>query len=173
MNELDEIWEKMLAEAAARARATGRSDVADYLALKASNDAARAASVRWLIDALTEIAAEANRRSLGIVIENSHPHRFTLGTATLVGSLLRFRQGVRCLTAEAGWTRTPNDGFMRGGALAAARISHFGLPKQNEELVLLRTDNAPSWFAVSRDGTRRLFDSKDLQKHFQIFLGNA
>jgi hypothetical protein len=75
------------------------------------------------------------------------------------------------LTVEAGWTRAPGDGFMRGGALAAARISHFGMAKQNSELILLRQDNAPHWFAVERDGKRSLFDSRNLQKHFQIFLG--
>lgn len=173
MNELDEVWENMLAEAAAKARASGRSDVADYLALKASNDAVRKASVQWLFDALTEIAGEINRRRAGIVIENSQPHRFSLGSASLVGSVVRFRQGVRCLTAEAGWTRAPGDGFMRNGALAAARISHFGMSKRNEELVLLRNDDAPSWFAVDDDGRRSLFDSRNLLKHFQIFLGES
>ena len=56
-------------------------------------------------------------------MENENPHNFRLRGANLVGSLLRVRQGVRCLTVEAGWTRTPNDGFMRGGALAIARIT--------------------------------------------------
>jgi hypothetical protein len=171
MHELDEVWENMISEAIVRAKSSGNSDAADYLMLKASNDAARAASVKWLFDAAREIAAEINRRHAAISIENEHPYRFALGNATLVGSLVRFRQGVRCLTVEAGWTRAPGDGFMRGGALAAARISHFGMAKQNSELILLRQDNAPHWFAVERDGKRSLFDSRNLQKHFQIFLG--
>lgn len=171
MNELDEVWENMMNEAIARAKSSGRSDVADYLALKASNDAVRSASVKWLFDAAGEIATESNRRNIGISFENEHPYRFAFGNANLVGSLVRFRQGVRCLTVEAGWTRTPNDGFMRGGALACARISHFGISKQNSELILLRLDNAPHWFAVDREGKRSLFDSRNLQNHFQIFLG--
>jgi hypothetical protein len=172
MNELDEVWENMMNEAIARARSSGRSDVADYLTLKASNDAVRAASVKWLFDATSEIAAEINRRrNAGISVENEHPYRFAFGNANLVGSLVRFRHGVRCLTVEAGWTRTPNDGFMRGGALACARISHFGIKQQNAELILLRLDNAPHWFAVDKDGKHSLFDSRNLQNHFQIFLG--
>ena len=171
MNELDEVWENMMNEAIARAKSSGRSDVADYLTLKASNDAVRAASVKWLVDASSEIAAEINRRRAAISVENEHPYRFPFGNANLVGSLVRFRQGVRCLTVEAGWTRTPNDGFMRGGALACARISHFGISKQNAELILLRLDNAPHWFAVDKEGNRSLFDSRNLQYHFQIFLG--
>ena len=171
MHELDEVWENMMTEAIARAKSSGKNDVADYLMLKASTDAARAASVKWLFDAAREIAAEINRRHAAISVENEHPYRFALGNANLVGSLVRFRQGVRCLTVEAGWTRTPNDGFMRGGALAAARISHFGMRQQNSELVLLRSDNAPHWFEIEKGGKRSLFDSRNLQKHFQIFLG--
>ena len=172
MHELDEVWENMMNEAIARAKSSGKSDVADYLSLKASNDALRAASVKWLFDAAREIAAEINRRArFAVSIENEHPYRFALGNANLVGSLARFRHGIRCLTLEAGWTRTPGDGFMRGGALAAARIAHFGMTKQNAELVLLRLEDAPNWFEVNKDGNRSFFDSRNLQKHFQIFLG--
>lgn len=170
MNELDEVWENLLNEAIAKAKSSGRSDVADYLSLKASNDAVRAASVKWLIDAAAEIAVQINSYNVGISIENTHPHRFSLGHAHLVGSLVRFRYGVRCLTIEAGWTRAPGDGFMRGGALAAGRISHFGMAKQNSELILLKVDDAPSWFAVDMHGKHSMFDSKCLQNHFRIFL---
>lgn len=171
MRELDEVWENLMREAIARAKSSGRSDVAEYLMLKASNDAARSASVKWLFDAAREIAADSNRQNAGIIIEEQHPHRFSIGNAHLVGSLTRFRQGVRCLTVEAGWTRAPDDGFMRGGALACARISHFGMKRANEELILLRAGDAPSWFAVDRHGRQSLFDSRNLQNHFQIFLG--
>lgn len=161
-------------QAIARAKSTGKSNVEDYLLLKASNDAARAASVTWLFDAAREIAAEINRRAhSAVLIESEHPYRFAFGNANLVGSLVSFRQGVRCLTIEAGWTRTPSDGFMRNNALAAARILHFGMSKQNSELILLRLDDAPHWFEVKRDGNRSLFDSRNLQRHFQIFLDAA
>ena len=170
MNELDEVWANMISEAIARARTGGRGDVAEYLALKATNDTIRAASVKWLSDAMLEIAARANRDNARITIENENPHRFAVGGATMVGSFLRFRQGVRCLTLEAGWTRTPADGFMRGGALAAARISHFGITEANTDLVLIRDGELPRWFSVDKNDRRNLFGSEHLERHFQLFL---
>ena len=170
MNELDEVWTQMTNKALEKARADGRGDVAEYLELKTTNDTIRAASVKWLLDATLEIASFANRNDAAITIENENPHQFSFGNANLVGSLVRFRQGVRCLTIEAGWTRTPNDGFMRGGALAGARISHFGISKHNAELLLVQSNDLPSWFSVDTDGKRTLFDSNNLQQHFRIFL---
>jgi hypothetical protein len=95
-----------------------------------------------------------------------------MNKATMVGSLLEFKFGIRRLSAEAGWTRTPQDGFMRGGALAFARLLHFGQAKYNAELILIRSaDSAPQWFAVDLAGKRTPFDSNDLREHFRIFLG--
>lgn len=165
--ELDEIWAQKLEDALANAQASGRKDVAEYLALKAANDAMRHTSVQWLFGSLLEIAA-ANS---SIRIENESAHRFDFANAQMVGYLLRFRQGVRCLTLEAGWTRTPNDGFMRNNALAAARISHFGMAKQNTELILLKNDNVLNWFSIEGDGRKEMFDSRHLSVHFKLFTG--
>lgn len=170
MEELDEVWTNLLNEAAVRAKSEGRSDVADYLELKTTNDFLRSTSVQWLFEAAAEIAAEANRRNANLTFEKSHPHKFTIGNATLVGWLVRFRQGIRCLSIEAGWTRTPSDGFMRGGALAVGRVTHFGMPKQNSELILSKVENAPVWFAVDHNGRRAEFHSNHIQNHFRIFL---
>ena len=167
MQELDEVWAGMLENALAKAESDGRRDVADYLTLKASNDAVRQTCVQWLFGLLLEIAANNPR----LAIENENPHRFDFANASLVGSLLRMRHGVRCLTIEAGWTRTPNDGFMRGGALAAARITHFGMAKHNAEHLLVQSNGVPGWTAADVDGRRSSFDSDHLNRHFQIFLG--
>ena len=167
MQELNEVWAGMLENALAKAEAEGRRDVADYLTLKAMNDAIRQTSVQWLFGLLLEIAGNNPQ----ITIENENPHRFDFANSSLVGSLLSFRRGVRCLTVEAGWTRTPKDGFMRGGALAAARITHFGMAKHNAELLLIQLNGAPVWFAAGKDGRRISFDSHHLNQHFQIFLG--
>lgn len=166
MDELDEFWSQKLEEAIADANKNGRSDVAAYLSLKAANDAVRQASVQWLFGALIEIAAD----NPYLKIENESVHRFDFARANMVGSLLRVRQGVRCLTLEAGWTRTPADGFMRNNALAAARISHFGMAKQNADLILLRVDETPQWFSIDENNTRSVFTSNHLQTHFEIFI---
>jgi hypothetical protein len=172
MNELNEFWANSINEAVNQARAEGRNDVADYLSLKATNDEIRAASCRWLFESLLEIAHETMRKGLNLQIENENPYRFEMNKATMVGSLLEFKFGIRRLTAEAGWTRTPQDGFMRGGALAFARLVHFGQAKYNAELLLVRNnDFAPQWFAVDRAGSRTSFDSNNLREHFRIFLG--
>lgn len=172
MNELNEFWANSVNEAINRARAEGRADVADYLSLKATNDEIRAASCRWLFESLLEIAHEKMRNGLNLKIENENPYRFEMNKATMVGSLLEFSFGIRRLSAEAGWTRTPQDGFMRGGALAFARLVHFGQAKHNAELILIRAaDSAPQWFAVDRAGRRTPFDSNELREHFRIFLG--
>jgi hypothetical protein len=171
MKEPDEAWAKILDEAAARAKANERGDVSEYLSLKAANDKIRTAGIKWLLDSSAAIAAQFNREeNASITIEEENPHDFAFGNANLVGSLLRLRQGVRCLTFEAGWTRTPNDGFMRGGALACARISHFGIAKANEELILVRADNLTNWFSVGKENNKNLFNANDIHHHFDVFL---
>lgn len=167
MQELDEVWSQILAQAIKNANTSGRADVAEYLMLKAANDTVRQASVKWLFDSLIEIAAEANRANSGVSIEREDPHNFAYGSANLVGSLLRVRQGVRCLTLEAGWTRTPADGFMRGGALAFARIIHFGMPKANIDFRLVRTGLSPEWEAAPGEN----LTTAGLRRHFGIFVG--
>lgn len=167
MMELDEIWAQKLEDALAAARATGRADVAEYLALKAANDAIRQTGVQWLFGSILEIAT----RNPIIHIENETEHRFKFAKAEMVGYLLRFRQGIRCLTLEAGWTRTPNDGFMRNNALAAARFTHFGMAKHNADLILLKNDELLNWFLIDEYGRKTLFDSTHISKHLQIFAG--
>src|SRR5438552_16643162 len=116
MAELEQVWAAMLDSAADKAAALGRTEIAEYFRLKATNDAIRAAGVKWLFDTLIEIAADIQRSHPVITIEREEPHRFQHGNSRLVGSLLSISYGVRCLTIEAGWTRAPNDGVMRGNA---------------------------------------------------------
>jgi|SRR5687767_3479247 len=168
MNELDETWSRMMAVAMEKARDAGRGGVADYLALKQSNDVIRQASIDWLFDSFIKMASEANRRNASIAIEREEPHEFSFQNARMAGSLVRILLGVRRLTVEAGWPRTPSHGFMRGGGLAAARITHFGMPKAGAEMVLARDGDVPVWRLD--DGTT--FDSHDLTEHFRVFLAD-
>lgn len=171
MNELDEIWTEMITKAIADAKSGDRHDVAAYLTLKATNDLIRATSIKWLFDSMAGIAARHNRSIANVTVESENPHNFAFGHANMVGSLLRLRLGLRCLTLEAGWTRTPKDGFMSGGALAVAQITHFGLARSNSSLILLREDGLPQWFTIDKSEKKSIFDSRHLQKHFQIFKG--
>jgi hypothetical protein len=171
MNELSEVWEQLIAEAAKNPQAAGGEGFAEFLAVKTANDAIRETSVKWLLDSMRQTAEHANRKNANITIETLDQHRFSLGKMQLGGSMLRFRQGIRCLTVEAGWTRTPTDGFMRGNALAVASITHFGIARANAELHLLRFEDRPQWFTVAQNGMRVSFELADLIRHFQIFLG--
>jgi hypothetical protein len=166
MNELDEAWSEMLAGAMANAKTSGREDVAEFLALKQSNDAIRKTGVEWLFNAIIEIASEASRDNPHILIEREAPHEFEFNRATMAGALIRVRFGIRYLTVEAGWTRTPKHGFMRGGALAAARITHFGRPNAGVDLMLLHKGEAPEWHALGGHS----FDSHSLREHLGILL---
>jgi len=166
MTELDEVWNRMLSDAAENARTHGRHDVAEYLSLKAANDMVRAAGVKWLFDSVLEIAAEANRANRNISLERVEPFNFAYHRANIVGSQLKLLWGVRCLTVEAGWTRTPSDGFMRGGPLAVAQLRHFGMPKANAELLLIKGDTSPHWLDTGKN-----FTTEHLRTHFAVFLG--
>src|SRR2546423_661687 len=82
--------------------------------------------------------------------------------------LLRLQFGLRALTVEAGSPRTPSDGFIRGGALAVARIGHFGLKQRNAELALRQTDDLPEWFVLANGKKESRFQKDDLRHHFEI-----
>jgi hypothetical protein len=170
MSELDDVWTKMLSEASQRARASDRHDVADYLDLKASNDLIRRTSIAWLTETLVQHAAAANRYNAAISIERTEPHNFAYHGANLVGTSIILRYGVRCLTVEAGWTRTPADGFMRGGMLAFARFRHFGLSKAGMEAALYRAGDSPVWRVLADEKVGSDIHSDDLHRHVSLLI---
>src|SRR6185369_13444288 len=65
---------------------------------------------------------DSGRAGASIQVSKQEGHRFRTGASTMVGNLLTLSNGVRALYIEAGWPRTPRDGFIRGGGLAAANI---------------------------------------------------
>jgi hypothetical protein len=171
VSELDEAWALALAEAESRARIAGRGDIAEYLALRASNDLLRSTGVEWLVSTLTLLAGEANRRGASVSIEKDDPHRFNVGSATMVGPRVTFRSGMRKLTLEAGWPRTPRDGIVRGNGLACARIGHYGKPSQDEELLLVRSSTGtPEWLILEKTGSRHALIAARLHQHFGNLL---
>lgn len=171
MSELEDEWEILIARAKEAAGQSGRSDVHDYLSLRSSNDAIRRTAVNWLISEVIAVSSESVRNGHAVRIERFDPHNFSAFKANMVGTRLEVRRGVRCLAVEAGWTRTPKDGFMRGGALAFARITHLGMPKSNEELGLYRIGNTVDWAFVEDEKAAMPFTSADIVRHFMIFHG--
>lgn len=172
MSEMDELWSRMLAEARENARASARHDVADYLDLKASNDLVRRTGVTWLFETIVAMVASQNRANVAVAIERTEPHSFNYRGANIVGSAVSFRYGVRCLTVEAGWTRTPADGFMRGGGLAIARLRHFGIQAKNVEIALAGTEGSPVWRRIREDAVHGEVDSDYLRSHVDLLIGD-
>ncbi|HEV2799699.1 MAG TPA: hypothetical protein VGW12_04335 [Pyrinomonadaceae bacterium] len=172
MSELEAEWARRLAEARERARASGRSDVADYLALRALNDMARNTGVEWLLATFAAHAGEANRACASLVIANTDAHRFRVGNSTMVGRRLSLTSGVRVLNVEAGWPRTPGDGIVRGGGLAAGRISHFGDRRSGNELLLVQASNdaAPRWLVLEESGARPALEEARVRWHVEKLL---
>lgn len=176
MPELDQMWADALQTAKQRARELGRADILDYIRLREINDEARGVGINWLFSTFLEVANEANRRGLNLTIERREPHQFSVGAATMRGARVELKQGVRALAVEAGFPRQPADGFVRGGGLAQARVTHFGLAKANAELLLVRANNqsdAPVWFAIDKDNLRQPFSVAHLKQHFATFLGQV
>ncbi|MGI9105152.1 MAG: hypothetical protein ACR2G4_02770 [Pyrinomonadaceae bacterium] len=174
MSELDAEWARRIAEAEQRARASGRGDVADYLALRALNDMARETGIEWLLAAFHAHAGEVNRAGASISLTNDDAHRFRVGNSTMVGSRLTLRAGVRSLSIEAGWPRTPHDGIVRGGGLAAARVTHFGDRRAGDELLLVQSaGGAPHWLIldeIAAGGSRTALEEERVRRHVAKLL---
>jgi hypothetical protein len=171
LSELDEAWALALQEAEQRARAAGRGDLAEYLALRNSNDQLRKVGIDWLISTFVQFAAEANRRGAGIQSSQQDGHRFRIGNATMVGRLLKLGRGVRTVAIEAGWPRTPRDGIIRGGGLACANIKHFGIKAANEELMLVKhSSGAPRWVLLSKTEASVDVHESDALKHVDLLV---
>ena len=167
MGELDEAWAAALSEAEQRARLAGRKDVAEYLSLKNSNDLLRKAGVDWLVSGVYDAGgrSESRRREHSDLKERGPS--FPIGSSTMVGHLLTLTNGVRTLYVEAGWPRSPRDGFVRGGGLACANIRHLGIQTCGRGVVV---DQNPT--PVRQPGNRStrntsFLHESDIRRHIQ------
>lgn len=170
-NSLDTQWMSAITEAERRARQSGRGDVLEYLRLRANNDEARRVGISWLFQIFEQHAGMLVRAGAGVQLAQDVAHRFQSGGATMVGQRIVFKLGVRTLTVEAGFPRTPQDGFVRGGGLAAARLTHFGRASLDTDLLLKRLSqnpqDAPGWFVLDAEtgSARQTFVEADAQRH--------
>lgn len=170
MSELENAWELALAAAQERAQATGQRDISDYLNLRRKNDLLRRTATDWLIESFIALAGEANRAGGGVAVERHDDHRFARGSASMVGKRIVLRRGVRELTVESGWPRTPRDGFIRGAGLACANIRHFGRPRASVELLLADSrTGAPQW-QIADENKRTVLTEKMLRQHIAVLL---
>ena len=171
MSELDEAWALALVEAEARARAAGRKDISEYLALRSANDLTRKIASDWLLGIFVTAAGEANRAGAAIKLSTEDAHHFKVGHANMVGSRLSLASGVRVLSVEVGWPRAPRDGFIRGGGLACGNIKHRGLKSANEELrLVLSANGTPRWMVEGKRPAHPVFHEEDIKNHIALLL---
>jgi hypothetical protein len=91
-----------------------------------------------------------------------------------VGRLLLLRFGVRQLSVEAGWPRTPRDGVLRGGGLALANIRHLGIKSASEALRLVQSPRGgPSWVVGATGERQAEVHERDLRKHITTLLASS
>lgn len=171
MSELDEAWAAELAKAEARARMAGRADISEYLALRSSNDLLRSTGSSWLLSLFMTVAAEANRDGAAIQISRQDAHRFKMDHANMLGPRLVLESGIRKITVEVGWPRTPRDGFIRGGGLASGHINHLGMKHVSQQLrLLLSPSGSPQWIAYAKSGQHGELHEADVRRHVSILL---
>jgi hypothetical protein len=174
VNELDETWAAALVEAEARARAAGRGDITEYLALRRSNDLLRKTACDWLLSTFRHVAGEMNRAGASLQISNEDNYKFQVANAAMVGQLLKLENGVRQLLVEVGWPRLPGHGFIRGGGIAVGRLRHLGI-KSASELIRLVTsaEGTPRWIVQDNREPATEIREANIRQHIAILLDSS
>jgi hypothetical protein len=174
ISELDEAWAAALAEAEESARAAGRADIAEYLALRSSNDLLRKTACEWLLTTFANVAGEMNRAGASLQMTNQDNYQFKVAQDAMVGQLLKLENGVRQLLVEVGWPRVPRHGFIRGGGLALGRLRHIGIKSASEQIRLVTSpDGTPRWIvANSREPATEIREA-NIREHIATLLDSS
>jgi hypothetical protein len=174
LSNLEETWANALADAESRARAAGRVDIAEYLALRKSNDLLRATACDWLLTTFRTVAGEMNRSGAPLQITSDGNYQFTIGSAALVGQLLKLENGIRQLLVEVGWPRIPGHGFIRGGGIALGRLRHLGIKSASEEIRLVTSPaGAPRWLVENKLKPEAEIREANIRHHIAILLDSS
>jgi hypothetical protein len=172
-SDLDETWANELRDAEARARAAGRADISEYLALRRSNDALRQTACNWLLETFRNVAGEMNRAGASLQISNDDNYRFTVGAASLSGRLLKLENGIRQLLVEVGWPRLPRDGFIRGGGIALGRLRHLGIKAASDEIRLVTSpEGSPRWLVENKTADSEIREA-NIRQHIAVLLDSS
>jgi hypothetical protein len=174
LSELDEAWSAALAEAEGRARAAGRADLSEYLALRSSNDLLRKTACDWLLAAFRNVAGETNRTGASLQISSDDNYQFTIANAALVGQLLQIENGVRQLLVEVGWPRVPRHGFIRGGGLARGRLRHIGIKSASDQIrLVISPEGSPRWLVENNREPATEIREANIRQHVAVLLDSS
>jgi hypothetical protein len=173
LSDLDETWATELREAEARARAAGRADISEYLALRKSNDQLRKTACDWLLETFRNVAGEMNRTGASLQISNDDNYQFTVANAALVGKLLKLENGIRQLLVEVGWPRVPADGFIRGGGIALGRLRHIGIRSASDQIRLVKSpEGSPRWLVENKGADAEVREA-NIRHHIAVLLDSS
>ena len=174
ISELDEAWAAALAEAEARARAAGRADIAEYLALRSSNDLLRKTACDWLLTTFANVAGEMNRAGASLQMSNEDNYQFKVANDAMVGQLLKLENGVRQLLVEVGWPRVPRHGFIRGGGLARGRLRHVGIKSASEQIrLVISPEGSPRWLVENNREPATEIREASIRQHVAVLLDSS
>jgi hypothetical protein len=153
---------------------------AEYLALKAANDQLRERGKQWLLDAFTQLCADANRNlmtdptQVGIQT-GTQEWQFKVENATMAGERFGARYRYKTLTVEVGWPRLPEHGFLTDNALARAQVSFSQntmlQPAVLAELVFKKAGSGePAWFVFKNRQIGEQINAARLRELFSLIL---
>lgn len=162
----EEFWMTLLDEEIARGSVSAEGVFQDYLSVRGANNDIRVRATDWLFGSFAELSERLSSQGLELPLERSDDIRFTFLGATLLGSAIAFSNGVRRLSCEVGSIKAPGHGIIKGGGIAIARISHFGIPEKEQTLRLVVGEESARWVVDS--DCMRLFDAYDLVRHFRV-----
>lgn len=166
MNSFEEKWLEMINSAKLIAAEQGNETLRDFFELKAANEKIRMDASKTLLEYFFRAIRIKIEEGFKLDVETHGGYKFQMRHALLTGFRVDVLFGLRRLSIEIGWTRLPKDGFMRGGALAYCRITHFGRPEHNSELLLLNSQN-PKWFTEKSNSP---FDITDAMIHLDRLI---
>jgi hypothetical protein len=168
MTTSEHFWSKLLDDEIARGNVSAEGVFQDYLSVRGANNEIRNDAAEWLFESFVAFSNRLSSDGFQISVERNTDTRFAFHWATLSGSSIIVSNGLRKLSCEVGSIKAPGDGIIKGGGIAIARLSHFGIPEKDQILRLLVGEEKARWVV---DGNRpRDFDAYDLVRHFKILL---
>lgn len=168
MTTSEEFWLKLLDEQIALGNVSADGVFQDYLTVRGVNNEMRGNATEWLFKSFEYTALRLTSDGFALSPDCAELSSFSFSGATLSGPSIAFPFGVRKLTCEVGSIKAPGDGIIKGGGIAIARISHFGMPEKEQFLRLVIGEETARW-VVDSDRSRS-FDLYDVIGHFRILI---
>jgi len=168
MTTSEQFWSRLLDEEIARGNVSAEGVFQEYLSVRGANNNIRNEAAEWLFGSFVKFTQRLVSDGFQISVERNEESQFAFHWATLSGPSIVVSNGLRKLSCEVGSIKAPGHGIIKGGGIAIARLSHFGIPEKDQILRLIAGEETARWVV---DGSRtRELDAYDLVRHFKILL---